>query len=128
MTTDIQINKPAPIETGMQLELFDRDTDVKLAIQALEAGKPLLITAFYSNGLLLLRELQLHLKRKLPNKSFQEQRAFRSEYRKLSNLVLIEIVAHQLNVKKSTIYRVVRKAISRNDRFPIALSASSGIK
>ena len=101
MTTDIQINKPAPIETGMQLELFDRDTDIKLAIQALEAGKPLLITAFYSNGLLLLRELQLHLKRKMPNKSFQEQRAFRSEYRKLSNLVLIEIVAHQLNVKKA---------------------------
>jgi len=101
MSTDIPINKPAPFESDMQLELFDRDTDVKLAIAALEAGQPLLITAFYSNGLSLLKELQLHLKRKLPNKSFQEQRAFRSEYRKLSNLVLIEIVDHKLAIKKA---------------------------
>ncbi len=48
-----------------------------------------------------LKELQMHLKRKLPNKSYQEQREYRSEYRKLSNLILIEIVDHKLKVKKS---------------------------
>ena len=74
MTTDINVNKPEPILSGKQLELFDRTTDVKLTIKSLEAGKPILITAFYSNGLLLLRELQMHLKRKLPNKSYHEQR------------------------------------------------------
>ncbi len=53
--TDIKVNKPEPILSGKQLELFNRTTDVKLTIKALEAGKPVLITAFYSNGLLLLK-------------------------------------------------------------------------
>ena len=101
MSTDIAINKPEPIVPGKQLTLFNRATDVKHTIKVLEAGKPVLITSFYSNGFLLLKELQMHLKRKLPNKSFQEQRAYRSEYRKLSNRILIEIADHKLTVKKS---------------------------
>ena len=101
MTTDLHINKPEPILAGKQIELFNRTTDVKHTIKLLEAGKPILITAFYSNGLLLLKELHKHLKRKLPHKSYQEQREYRSEYRKLSNLILIEIVDHKLKVKKS---------------------------
>ena len=101
MTTDINVKKPEPIVSDKQLDLFNRATDVKLAIKALEAGKSVLVTDFYSNGLLLLKELQMHLIRKLPNKSFQEQRQYRSEYRKLSNLILIEIVDHKLTVKKS---------------------------
>ena len=101
MIKNIDVNKPEPIVSGKPLESYSRATDVNLTIEALEAGKPVLITAFYSNGLLLLKELQTHLKTKLPNKSFQEQREYRSEYRKLSNLILIEIVDHKLNVKKS---------------------------
>ena len=101
MIKDIDLNKPLPIVSEKQLELFNSGTDVKLTINALEAGKPVLITAFYSNGLLLLKELHRHLKRKLPNTSFQEQREYRSEYYKLSNLILIEIVDHKLKVKKS---------------------------
>ena len=101
MINDLVINKPEPIVSGKQIELFNRTTDVELTIEALEAGRPILITAFYSNGLLLLKELKLHLKSKLPNKSFQEQREYRSEYRKLSNLILIEIVDHKLVAKKS---------------------------
>jgi hypothetical protein len=101
MIADIDINKPEPIVSEIHLELFNRDSDVKLTIETLEAGKPVLITAFYSNGLLLLKELQIHLKSKLPNKSYQEQREYRSEYRKLSNLILIEIADHKLAVKKS---------------------------
>jgi len=101
MTTDIDINKPAPIVSGEQLELFNQSTDIKNTIKVLEAGKHVLITAFYSNGLLLLKALQTHLKRKLLNKSFQEQRTYRSAYHKLSNLILIEITDHKLVVKKS---------------------------
>jgi len=127
MPTDIQINKPAPIESDEQLELFDRDTDIKLAIQALEAGKPLLITAFYSNGLSLLKGLQLHLKRRLPNKSFQEQRAFRSEYRKLSNLVLIEIVAHKLNVKKAPAIGWLEKLYPETPNFLLPFPQVQGL-
>ena len=101
MTTDLNINKPEPILSGEQFELFNRTTDVELTIEALEEGTPILIAAFYSNGLLLLKELHTHLKRKLPNTSYQEQREYRSEYHKLSNLILIEIVGHKLKVRKS---------------------------
>ena len=102
MITDIDVNKPKPIvKSGKKIELFNKSTDIENTIKVLELGKPVLIIAFYSNGLLLLKELKLHLKRKLPNKSFQEQREYRSEYHKLSNLILIEIVNHKLIVKKS---------------------------
>jgi len=101
MITDVHVNKPEPIVSGEKIELFNSSTDIKDTIKRLEGGKPLLITAFYSNGLLLLKELHIHLKRKLPYKSFQEQRKYRSAYRKLSSFILIEIVDHKLKVKKS---------------------------
>lgn len=101
MITDINTHKPEPILPGEQLELFSRNADVKRTIKVLESGKPVLITEFYSNGMSLLKELQIYLKKKLPGKSFQEQRKYRSEFRKLSNLILIEIVDHKLTVKKS---------------------------
>jgi hypothetical protein len=101
MITDIKINKPEPIVSREQLELFNSASDVKLTIKALEAGKPILITAFYSNGLLLLNALKAHLNTKLPNETFLDQRKYRSEYRKLSNLILIEIVNYKLVVKKA---------------------------
>jgi hypothetical protein len=49
--------------------------------------------------LTLLKELQIYLKRK--GNSFKEQRAYRDAYRKLSKLILIEIVDHKLIVKKA---------------------------
>lgn len=101
MTSEIKINKPEPIEPGIEVALFDRDTDLQQTVQALEAGTPVLITGFYSNGLLLLKSLKRHLKNKFPNTSFQEQRTYRAAYRKLSNLVLIAIDDHSLHVKKA---------------------------
>ena len=127
MTTDINVNKPEPILSGKQLELFNRATDVKHTIKALEAGKPILITAFYSNGLLLLKELQMHLKRKLPNKSFQEQREYRSEYRKLSNLILIEIVDHKLTVKKSPSIGWLEKLYPETSDFLLSFPQVQGL-
>jgi hypothetical protein len=101
MIPNLNVNKPEPLVSEKQLMLFNRATDVKEIIKTLESGKPVLITAFYSNGLTLLKELQIHLKRKYPNKTFKEQRAYRAAFHKLSNLILIEIVNHELNVKKS---------------------------
>ena len=101
MSADININKPKPIALEKQIEIFNNTTDINATISILESGKPVLITALYSNGLILLKALQSHLTRQLPNKSFKEQRAYRSEYHKLSNLILIEISDHKLAVKKS---------------------------
>lgn len=102
MITIKDINKPEPIlAKGKELELFSRSSDVRATIKTLEAGKPVLVTAFYSNGLTLLNDLKTHLKRKFPNKTFKEQRAYRDAYRKLSLLILIEISEHKLSVKKA---------------------------
>ncbi len=101
MSTDIKANKPDPISPPEKLETFNREADVQLTIKALEAGESILITEFYNNGSVLLKELQRHLNKKLPNKTFKEQREYRAAYHKLSNLIIIEIEAHQLLVKKS---------------------------
>lgn len=110
----MDVKRPEPILSGERIEMFDLTSDVELAIKILEKGKPVLITKLYSNGSFLLKELHTHLKRKLPNRSFQEQREYRSEYRKLSNLILIEIVDHRLKAKKSPTIGWFEKIISRN--------------
>lgn len=101
MNPDIEINRPEPISTKGKFKPFSRETDTRATIAELEAGNPVLIREFYSNGLLLLKEVQNYLKGKLPNKSFQEQREYRSEFRRLSNLVFIKIENHVLAVKKA---------------------------
>jgi hypothetical protein len=127
MITDINVNKPEPIVNEKQLELFNRATNVKQTIKALEAGKPVLITEFYSNGLLLLKELQVYLKRKLPNKSFKEQRKYRSEYHKLSNLILIEIADHKLAVKKSPSIGWLKKLYPETSDFLLSFPQVQGL-
>lgn len=127
MITDLNINRPEPIVDEKQLELFNRATDVKRTIKELVAGKPVLITEFYSNGLLLLEELQIHLKRKFPNKSFKEQRKYRSEYRKLSNLVLIEIEDHKLAVKKAPSIGWLEKLYPETSNFLLPFPQVQGL-
>ncbi len=127
MITDIDTNKPEPIVFEKQLEFFDRATDVRLTIKALEAGKPILITAFYSNGLLLLKALKIYLKRKLPNESFQEQREYRAAYHKLSNLILIEIVDHKLVVKKAPSIGWLEKLYPETSDFLLSFPQIQGL-
>ncbi len=127
MNPDISIHKPEPFIFEQPLRVFNRSTDVKQTIKALEAGKPVLITAFYSNGLSLLRELQMHLKKKFPNKSFQEQRMYRSEYQKLSNLILIEIADHKLVVKKSPSIGWLEKLYPEKNNFLLSFPQVQGL-
>ncbi|WP_188463828.1 methyltransferase [Bizionia arctica] len=128
MITDIQINKPEPIiKTEKRLELFQRSSDVKQTIKRLEAGKAVLITAFYSNGLVLLKELQIHLKRRMPSKTFQEQREFRAAYHKLSNLILLEIVDHKLDVKKAPSIGWLEKLYPETSNFLLTFPQVQGL-
>lgn len=101
MSTAIQVQKPMPSTINDQITLFDRDTEKNPTIRILEAGKKVLISSFYSDGLLLLRTIKKHLFRTMPNETFREQREFRTAYQKLSNLVIIEINDHKLAVKKA---------------------------
>ncbi len=127
MITDIEVNKPEPIASGKKTKSFKRGTDVQLTIEALEAGNPILITEFYSNGLSLLKELHAHLNRKFPNTSFQEQRVYRSEYHKLSNLILIEIVDHKLAVKKSPSIGWLQKLYPETSDFLLSFPQVQGL-
>jgi len=127
MITDIVVNKPEPIASGKKIESFKRGTDVQYTIEVLEAGNPILITKFFNNGLSLLRELKTHLNRKFPNKSFQEQREYKSEYRKLSNLILIEIVDHKLAVKKSPSIGWLEKLYPETSDFLLSFPQVQGL-
>lgn len=101
MTNNIRINKPAPIASTDKMMEFDRFSDISLIIQSLEEGNPVLITGFFSNGLSLLKALKIHLNKILPNKSFEEQREYRTQFSRLSNLVLIGVVDNNLLVRKA---------------------------
>jgi hypothetical protein len=127
MITDIKVNKPEPIAIGQEIEPFKRGTDVQFTIRVLEAGKPILITEFYNNGLSLLEELHKHLSRKFPNKSFQEQRKYRSEYHKLSNLILIEIIDNKLAVKKSPSIGWLEKLYPETSEFLLSFPQVQGL-
>lgn len=127
MIKDITINKPEPILSKDGIDLFDGEGDTTQTIKSLEAGKKVLITGFYSNGILLLRKLQTHLKRKLPNTTFREQRAFRAEYHKLSNLILIEISDHKLAVKKAPSIGWLEKFYPENKDFLLSFPQVQGL-
>jgi hypothetical protein len=127
MNTDLKINKPGPITAGEKATLFTSDTDIKTTIRVLEANKPVVITAFYSNGLVLLKALKTHLKRKFPNSSFKEQREYRAAYNKLSNLVLIEIVGHSLIVKKAPFIGWLEKLYPETSDFLLPFPQIQGL-
>jgi len=101
ISIDLKVNRPEPIKSGVVKGSFNRGSDIQETIDSLLAGEYILIKEFFSNGLTLLNELQSYLKRKYPNESFQEQREFRSEYRRLSNLILIQVKKHKISLKKA---------------------------
>jgi 16S rRNA G966 N2-methylase RsmD len=127
MSTDIQVHKPTPIIAKEKLLLFSRSSDMKQTVKALEAGKSVLIAAFYSDGLSLLKELQVYLRRKLPNESFKEQREFRAQYHKLSNLILIEIADHKLAVKKAPAIGWLEKLYPETSDFLLTFPQIQGL-
>lgn len=127
MSVDITINKPEPIVVEKELLSFDNEKYVKEAIQELEAGSPVVISGVYSNGLLLLKELHKHLNNKLPNESFKEQRAYRSEYHQLSNLILVEIIDQKIAVSKSPTIGWLEKLYPENNHFLLTFPQVQGL-
>ena len=124
---EIRVNKPEPIAVGIKTEPFKRGSDIQLTIESLEEGRPVLITEFYNNGLALLKELKVHLKQKFPDRSFLGQRAYRSAYHELSNLVVIEITDHQLVVKKSPKIGWLAKLYPENGAFLLSFPQIQGL-
>ena len=127
MNSDIQINKPTPIIPGEKIIKFDRSTDVRETIYAMKGGATVVITEFYNNGMLLLKELHKHLKNRLPNKTFSEQREFRGEYHKLSNQILVEITDSEVALKKAPKIGWIKILYPENDQFFLTFSQVQGL-
>ncbi len=127
MSIELPINKPEALPINLELETYNSAADIKVTIEALEAGESILITKFYSNGLNLLKELKKHLLRKMPNKSFSEQRAFREVYSKLSNQVLVEVQNYKLKVRKSPEIGWFEKLYPGQDNFLLTFPQVQGM-
>ncbi|MFD1551135.1 methyltransferase type 11 [Putridiphycobacter roseus] len=124
---DLILHKPICVEIGKDIRLLKANTDFELAIASLENGHQIMITGNYSNGLGLLKELQEHLSKKLPNKTFLEQRAYRNAFRTLSNLILIEIKNHQLHAKKAPIIGWFEKLYPNTKNFVLPFPQVQGL-
>jgi len=124
---DVKANRPEPIKFDAELTSFNRTKDVKATIETLLSGEQVLIEGFYSNGLNLLNELQSYLKKKHPNQSFQEQREFRSAYRKLSNLILVEVNEQKLAVRKAPSIGWLEKLYPETDNFLLTFPQVQGL-
>lgn len=120
-------NRPTPIPSGEPSIPFKRRTPVPQTIEALQAGKYVLITGFYSNGLALLKELHAFLTKKHPDQSFQGQRIFRKEYQQLSQLLILEVDNHALTVKKSPDIGWLRKLYPESGKFLLPFPQIQGL-
>lgn len=127
MITDIEVNKPKPIAIGEELKTFKQGIKVKQTIEALAQGKPILIKEFYNDGMYLLEEIHKYLKLKLPNETYLEQQEYRSEYRRLSNLILLEIVDQNLCAKKAPHIGWLEKFYSENNHFYLTFPQIQGL-
>ncbi len=123
----LEVNRPSPIVWEKQLTKFSRNSDIAELIQELETGNPILISTYFSDGLILLEALKEYLKNKLPNKTFKEQRVFRNEYSKLSNLVVIQVIKHQLFPKKSPSIGWLEKLYPEQTDFLLAFPQVQGL-
>jgi len=123
--TEIEINKPTPIEITETPFSFEHGSDLKSSMETLKKGNRILIKDFYSDGLSLLKEL--HKQLKLPNKSLQEQRKYRSEYQKFSNLILLEIIDQKIVAKKSPTIGWLEKFYSENNHFYLTFPQVQGL-
>jgi len=125
--TDIEVNKPEPIAIDRKLKSYNTKSEVRPAIVALIQGKSILIDEYYNDGISLLKDLHKHLKRKLPNTTFKEQQEYRSEYQRLSNLVLLEIKDQKLCAKKSPHIGWLTKFYPENNHFFLTFPQVQGL-
>lgn len=125
--TELKVIKPEPIDAASDFFSFKSGTELEETINVLLDGKFVLISDFYSSGLSLLNELHSYLIKNRPNHSFQEQRAFRHEFKKLSNLILLRVTALTLVVKKSPFIGWLPKLYSGSNDFHLSFPQIQGL-
>ncbi|MDD2504448.1 MAG: methyltransferase type 11, partial [Clostridia bacterium] len=99
--SDLQAIRPVPNISETDVVPYYQDMDPQIAVRTLLSGNYVLIADFYSSGLTILNELKSVLKKTFPNQSFKGQRDSRSEFRELSNRLLLLVSGNKLVVKKA---------------------------
>tara|TARA_B100000780_G_C21072989_1_gene431849 strand:- start:66 stop:1133 length:1068 start_codon:yes stop_codon:yes gene_type:complete len=127
MTTVPNLTKPLALKVTAKLQPFSKGNDIEEVVVSLLRGNPILVSGFYSDGLFLLKEIHKQLNLKLSNKTFKEQQDYRAEYFKLSNLVLIEVIAHKLKTKKSPSIGWLKKLYPDNMHFFLSFPQIQGM-
>ncbi|GAB5560903.1 MAG: class I SAM-dependent methyltransferase [Synoicihabitans sp.] len=127
MTSDLEVNKPEPVAVGAGAQSFTRGTDVAPTIAALQRGEWVVVRDFFSSGIMLLKELHAELKRSLPHQSLAEQRAYRAEYQRISQRVLLEVSDQSLVVKKAPTIGWLRELYPKNHHFYLSFPQVQGL-
>jgi len=99
--SEIKVNRPTPIISDIDVVPYKKNDNPIYAIGDLLKGYNVLVFDFYSTGLTILNELKKYLRKQYSNKTFKGERIYRSEYNKLSKLLLIEIRNNKIAVKKA---------------------------
>jgi len=94
-------NFPEPIIGDIEVVPFRKKMEPMDAVEAILEGDYVVILDYFSSGLIVLNTLKSFLEKKHANQTYKGQRDYRSEYRQLSNQVLLVVSNHKLVAKKS---------------------------
>lgn len=97
----VTANRPMPITSDLDIVPYSKNMPPEEAVDALCEGYYVMITDFYSSGLLILNKLTKRVKRLYGGNSYLKQRIYRSKYNNISNRLLVVVKNHKLAVKKA---------------------------
>ena len=100
-SADLKLNRPEPLVEDIPVLEYSKNIDPKYAVEALLEGNYVLIADQFSSGIAVLEALKKTLSKNTGTDSFREQRSYRDTFRKLTQLLLIEISDHKLHVRKA---------------------------
>lgn len=124
---DLKPIRPEPIKPGIEAAHYNREASSEKSIDALVRGEYFLVNKYYSDGLELLHKLYLHLSKIYPNKSYLEQREFRSEYNRLSNQIVAEVLHHKLSLMKAPVIGWLERLYPETNHFLLPFTKIQGL-
>ena len=101
MDDKMVLNRPDPIDGDTEVVPFRKRMDVQDAVNDLIEGHRVLITDFYSSGLLVLEALTRYVKTHYADDTYQGQRDRRGAFRQLSNRLMLQVKEGRLMVRKA---------------------------
>ncbi len=98
---DLTVNRPEPITESISVLEYSKNIDPKYAVEALLEGSYVLVADQFSSGVTVLEALKKQLSKNTHDASFSSQRNYRQQFRDASQFLVVEIVNHQLHLRKS---------------------------